>query len=834
MIHDKLISYFFSGTADSDDVSSAVKVVNGNSETKGKQESKPAKMTNGINGHSNVTNKRDIISTRSPIHSLSSLDSSPSLEETYGRLVHNTNGPPAPIVTNSRLHLLWPQPRTITQLHNDSWIVPKTLTFGIIAGGASVLSMCQVIEVHREAIEECGVTVVVCGALQHTAAQSITTRYTTPAAPYKIISTNADVVCCISAAMRTTPLRYTFSLTSKGVRIHCGSINSLHSALATLVQLLLIHSRSEKNDIENKEQFDGSMLDVNSLSELSIDERRSSISVPLLRQTSEPVHISMGPTTKVSLSRCQSEDKVRPSSLSSVSEEPVLDNNTAIQIDSVMIDDCPDVPHRAFMLDAAPLARIPALKTLFYFVDTLLSLKMNELHLMMTIQMNQHDKENTGSSLCHCHLPYSAADVLQLSQYCNARGVTLVPAFDLDSSLPTGRLVGYLPVSELTSAVSDAVACFPDSKTVSIGPTLTSVLVSYSVCQPSCNPWQCLGVDTNIGTLILCSNIFQKANHLYQYIPLTAVLMEYGFQANYDFAVATDGIADRDGRALAVCPGTAAWSSLSGFPEAGVSNVFRGCVKTTSPSAIVVAHWSTPASLTPLVFVWPAVVVAAGLSWNSNTHYDYVNSSLSELIDTHLVRIPNSGFGAALVELGRCETWLTRQMRQQSDTDLSNLPPISTGPGSILHQLLADPDAVFLEHLKAEKFGSLIRHVKRSVRSIVNNRVVQSHWLLMPVAAAELNLSADLMMTAARLGRALVTVGSNPRSNLGMAVVNPGLSNLPPTLRTDVANRLLSLRESYSCLWLHCHQPAGLQASLLLLSSLLTRLLPHQPDIHQL
>ena len=40
-----------------------------------------------------------------------------------------------------------------------------------------------------------------------------------------------------------------------------------------------------------------------------------------------------------------------------------------------------------------------------------------------------------------------------------------------------------------------------------------------------------------------------------------------------------------------------------------------------------------------------------------------------------------------------------------------------------------------------------------------------------------------------RLGRALVTVGTNPRSNMGMAVVNPGVANLPPTLRTDLANK---------------------------------------------
>ena len=40
-----------------------------------------------------------------------------------------------------------------------------------------------------------------------------------------------------------------------------------------------------------------------------------------------------------------------------------------------------------------------------------------------------------------------------------------------------------------------------------------------------------------------------------------------------------------------------------------------------------------------------------------------------------------------------------------------------------------------------------------------------------------------------RIGRTLIGVGTNPNSNMGLAVINLGVCNLPPTFRTDIANK---------------------------------------------
>ena len=90
----------------------------------------------------------------------------------------------------------------------------------------------------------------------------------------------------------------------------------------------------------------------------------------------------------------------------------------------------------------------------------------------------------------------------------------------------------------------------------------------------------------------------------------------------------------------------------------------------------------------------------------------------------------------------------------------------------------------------------------------------------------ELQLTADLMLTACKIGKTLIGVGVNPNSNMGLAVINLGVSNLPPTFRTDIANKMLAHIEQYKGTWLNRHLPQGLQSSLLVLTSALHRFVP--------
>ncbi|XP_037782496.1 uncharacterized protein LOC119578901 isoform X1 [Penaeus monodon] len=693
-----------------------------------------------ING-GDATQRKTSVGTpqpRSPLQSSSSLELSPRMEQVCERLASTQiTAPPRPLVTHNSLHLLWPQPRRITELTGPSWSPPTHATLAVLSGAVPVHRIVDVWDIHKCWLEEVGCHVslgAVVGARDPPSSHTFT--------------------CVVDDALTAHPHQYTLTILDNKVKMVCGSVDSLHNALVTLVQLLRV-------------------------CRLGGEGNEKGVVPPLV------------------------------------------------------ITDSPSLPHRGFMLDVAPHARVPTLERLCQIVDSLLAIKMNQLHLLMRV------------SPVACSLPYSPSEVVSLDRYCKDRGITLVPAFDVEGSVPTGQL------SAITAIVSATLTHFPSARYVHIGPRLTSLLADASTAaspEPGLSfirmsPWTQLGLAPS-AVLLVCANVFHNKSRELACLPPTTILVEYGFQADYDFSRGVQ-LALENGRPLAVCPGTAAWSSLSGWPEAGVSNVYSGVVSGVDGGAggVVVAHWSSSAALTPLVFAWPPILVSAGLAWNHNTHWDYVHSSVGALVDTHLVRVPGCGLGAALVELGRCETWVTRMARGQSPSDVVDLP--SSSPGSALYQLLADPDALSLEFLSPEVFTSVMRHVRRAVREGANlsgrtspsavNGVVPlgvghataaSPWPMSTLVTLELHLAMDMILTACRLGRALVSVGTNPRSNMGVAVVNPGVGNLPPTIRTDLANKVLALREVYSSVWMQGQQAVGLQSSLLVLTSLLARLLP--------
>lgn len=674
----------------------------------------------GINGETHIPRQPLVNSSqpRSPLQSSSSLELSPGMEQVCERLASaQLTGPPRPLVTNPSLHLLWPQPRRIIELSGAGWSPPSAATLAVVNGIVPVHKIVDVWDIHKIWLEEVG-CIVSLGTVVGT--RDLPTQHT--------------FTCIVDSALTSHPHQYTLTIQDNKVTMVCGSVESLHSALVTLVQLLRVCATAGNG----------------------------------------------------------SEKGVVP---------------------PVVIMDQPSLVHRGFLLDLSPHARVPTLERVCQMVDSLLALKINQLHLLFRV---------TPSACGH---PYSPSEVVSLDRYCSDRGITLVPAFDIEDNVTSGQVVS------LSGVISAALTHFPSARYVHIGPRLTAVLAEASLTENSCSPWAQLGL-TQSTVLLVCANVFHNKSQQLASLPPSAILVEYGFQADYDFSCGVQ-LAVGTGRPLAVCPGTAAWSSLSGWPEAGVSNVYSGVVGGVEGGAmgVVVAHWSSTAALTPLAFAWPPILVAAGLSWNHNTHWDYVHSSVGALVDTHLVRVPGCGLGAALVELGRCETWLTRMSRGQSPADVTDLP--SSSPGSALYQLLADPDSLPLENLTTEIFTSVMRHVRRAVREGDNAGVqgisqasAASPWPLSTLMVLELHLSMDMIITACRLGRSLVSVGTNPRSNMGVAVVNPGVGNLPPTLRTDLANKVLSLREVYSSVWQQGQQAAGLQSSLLVLTSLLARLLP--------
>lgn len=513
-------------------------------------------------------------------------------------------------------------------------------------------------------------------------------------------------------------------------------------------------------------------------------------------------------------------------------------NSDVCEIDAVLIKDEPRLKHRGVLLDISPRGRIPNLEYLLHMIDLWSAFKVSHLHLYSRLAPS-----------CDWQLCYTRSEMVTLDRYCRDRHLELVPAMDVDSNVSQRHLPQMWPIFQ------ELLATFPSLSYVHVGPRLSSLLVqlenldsslsanetvetdmsevfkSYSCLQEL---WHILNLNSD-ATLLLCSNGLHSKPDL-RNVPSNVVLVEYGFQADYDFSEWTEVFRNAGGNVLP-SSGTASYNSLAGCPASTYANT-RNAVKTAlqqNSIGIVVAHWSGSHHLTPHPFAWVGFLIGAGFAWNPASDFDALNLegcevadsahtsrqlTLAKLLDIHVFCDSEGKVGNAVLELGRVDTLVLTLSKNQAVTDLKQIPD---NRGSTLYRLLTDPDNVTLDNLSADLFGKITKQIKRISHSLYEVNLT-SKFASMEIQ--ELQLTADLMLTASRIGRTLIGVGVNPNSNMGLAVINLGVCNLPPTFRTDIANKLLAHIEQYKGAWLQRHLPQGLQSSLLVLTAALHRFVP--------
>ncbi|XP_015587656.1 uncharacterized protein LOC107264182 [Cephus cinctus] len=510
------------------------------------------------------------------------------------------------------------------------------------------------------------------------------------------------------------------------------------------------------------------------------------------------------------------------------------------EIEAVLIKDEPRFKHRGILLDISPRGRIPTLDYLLHTIDLWSSFKVSHLHLYSRLTPS-----------CDWQLCYSRSEMVTLDRYCRDRHLDLVPALDVDSNVSQRHLTQMWPVFQ------ELLATFPSLTYVHVGPRLASLLVqpesldsslsinetvetdmsevfrSYTCLQEL---WHILSLNSDT-TLLLCSNGLHSKPE-FRSVPSNVVLVEYGFQADYDFSEWTEAFKIAGGNVLP-SSGTASYNSLGGCPASTYANT-KNAIKTALEQdsiGIVVAHWSGSHHLTPHPFAWVGYLIGAGMAWNPNTEIElgcFENfesnqspgtprqhqRSVTQLLDTHVFQDSESKVGCAVMELGRVDTLVLTLSKNQGANDLKQIPD---NRGSTLYRLLTDPDNVNLEYLSADLFMKMTKQIKRVAHSLYEGNLTSK---FASMELQELQLTADLMLTACRIGRTLIGVGVNPNSNMGLAVINLGVCNLPPTFRTDIANKMLAHIEQYKGAWLQRHLPQGLQSSLLVLTSALHRFVP--------
>ncbi|OWF38604.1 uncharacterized protein LOC110466050 [Mizuhopecten yessoensis] len=614
------------------------------------------------------------------------------------------------VVTEEKMGLLWPQPQHILQKDGNPFSpqTPNVPVYVSAGPSHSCRDIIKQLNSRKEMFEFLGYELEV--------------DTFTPLSDTRV----PHILCHVNQRLCPLWASYKLIVSSTQLKVICGDLNALHSAISTIYQLFLLY----------------------------FDEGRTTI-------------------------------------------PPIL------------VDDWPDITYRGVLLDIS-MGRLSSMDVLKTTVEYLALLKINQIHLFCRFSTQKTPK---------WQLVYSKSALMEFENHCIALGIQVIPILEV------APLVQFEDIEELYDVFQDFLSCFPDSQFVSLGPRLSSFVLDTEEGQLDITDCVKMLPLSQHHTIQLCGYPLHELNtELVQQLPPNVVINEYGIQADYDFRRFCRPLSDL-GINFSVCPGTASWNSFSGCPEAAVNNIYRAakCAVNQGAIGMVTCNWSGKGHLTHQPFSWPGFLLGAGLGWNSSCHQDYLYSNLSELMNRYVFRDVKSTVGHVIVELGRAETYLIRCARGQSGNDCQRLPD---DQGSTLFQFLIGPDTVPLEHITMDAIQRTMKHVKRCHAELENTDM---KCTCNDLILAELQLTCDLMMYATRICRALIVSGRNPAGHNGFPVVNFGISNLPATAKTDLANRLLELLERYKSVWNGRYlEHVGRQESLITLHSLLKTFLPDQ------
>ncbi|CAB4061227.1 unnamed protein product [Lepeophtheirus salmonis] len=445
----------------------------------------------------------------------------------------------------------------------------------------------------------------------------------------------------------------------------------------------------------------------------------------------------------------------------------IPDHNNEVYLKPLIINDYPDTSIRGVLLDLNSYGRVPHFKILMSMID------------IWTVKKWQ--------------LPYSKINILSLDRYCRQRGIHFVPAIDIG-----GDVNSIEGAKEMVHIFRDVVSCFDSTEFIHLGPKLTSMISnSFQYFDTFISP-----IMKKKFTLMLCSNSISNSCLT---IPSDAILLYYSFEkCLHGFQSNVQNLYSQ-GYNFAFCSGTNAWSSITGSPDKMVENLLdvKKVCQNLSGIGSINAHWASDPSFNHLVFAWPGYIISSGLGWNAKK-LDETNvpTFLEDILGYYIVE--NKDDARALIELGKIEESL------MSDDIVSDFGEIVQNIRRIQMKLLKvkSPNRTIIGIFDTEE------NSENETKFDSSSDRIRNLW------SREVYLSSELLLISARVGRALLA--SKTSDNMIL------FDNLQPTFKTDIANRLLCLIDSYKNVWASSHVLSGLEGSLLVLSKLFKKLVPEK------
>ncbi|KAK6107433.1 Ankyrin repeats (3 copies) family protein [Brugia pahangi] len=432
-------------------------------------------------------------------------------------------------------------------------------------------------------------------------------------------------------------------------------------------------------------------------------------------------------------------------------------------------------------------------------------------------------------------LPYTTRDLFQITQVCDELFIKFVPSLDVQSS--------YIELDLAWRTIDSFLDDFPLTKVVHFGPNLAVMVISNrtilnNVQRRIPKIYISVDIDKNNASLI---------NHLPPFVTI-CVEGKYPFEAENLLSPRLNVVlrfSTSDPGFLCAAPESVAKKALlatrlgNKFPILGT----------------MVCDLSTGCEVMPPSLSYMSELASLGVCWNKSVDVKRFCFLLPRITAEHFLLDGNmEALFKQMSTVGKVEHEITRysyglkvtesteEVQEQSPSPSSN----KKRPISVFVEMILNPDNMVLERLTPVIFKKARIELKRSLKILDRAKKHLPYNYELALVLAEIQIITELMVLACKLGQSLCTYGINPSlspknqkssfspsdrllqetSLVGYEMVNIGVSNLPPVVRTDLANRLLEIRSRFQHTWLSRNIASTLPNALKIFDNLFRALLP--------
>ncbi|VDN06998.1 unnamed protein product [Thelazia callipaeda] len=394
-------------------------------------------------------------------------------------------------------------------------------------------------------------------------------------------------------------------------------------------------------------------------------------------------------------------------------------------------------------------------------------------------------------------LPYTNRDLFQMTQVCDELFVKLVPSLDVQSS--------YIETNVLRRIIESFLDDFPLTDVVHFGPNLALMLMS--------NRTLLNHVQRRVPRIYISLDVDENNVSLVNQLPPFVTLCiegKFPFEAENLLSPHLNVVLRFS-------------SSEPGFLCAAPESMAKKAVLASRLGhkfpvlGSMICDLSTGCEIMPPSLSYMSELASLGVCWNKLTDMKRFSFLLPRITAEHFLLDGNmEALFKQAYTVGKVEHEITRLScgllrTTENDMEMEKVSPSEPAskkpPISIFVEIILNPDNLILERLTPVIFKKARIELKRSLIALDRAKKSLPYNYELALVLAEIQLITELMILACRLGQSLCVHSVNPLlsavdekifsssktkllpESSSYHMVHIGVSNLPLTIRTDLANR---------------------------------------------